>query len=90
MIIFVCLFADIDSAKRTELESEKQHTKELKRILSKVDEMRNQRIDLHSKLRDSIAQDDVTRLLVTATAASENLERIFSEQLSKHQGLVSF
>ena len=71
-----------------EIESEKQHTKELKRILTKVDEMRKQRIDLHSKLRDSIAQDDVTRLLVTATAESENLERIFSEQISKHQSLV--
>lgn len=65
------------------------HTKELKRILNKVDEMRMQRHDLHAKLRDSIAQDDLTRLLVTATSESGPLDRLFADQLGKHQSLVS-
>lgn len=65
------------------------HVQELKRILNKVDEMRRQRSDLHTKLRDSIAQDDLTRLLVTATTESSSLDRLFSEQLDKHQSLVS-
>lgn len=70
-------------------EIEKMHTKELKRILNKVDEMRMQRLELHSKLRDQIAQDDLTRLLVTATSESAPLDRLFADQLSKHQSLVS-
>ncbi|KMQ92422.1 tyrosine-protein phosphatase non-receptor type 23 [Lasius niger] len=70
-------------------EIEKMHTKELKRILNKVDEMRMQRLELHSKLRDQIAQDDLTRLLVTATSESAPLDRLFADQLSKHQSLVN-
>ncbi|XP_035743780.1 tyrosine-protein phosphatase non-receptor type 23-like [Vespa mandarinia] len=69
--------------------ADKLHVQELKRILNKVDEMRRQRSDLHTKLRDSIAQDDLTRLLVTATTESGSLDRLFSEQLDKHQSLVS-
>ncbi|KZC14800.1 Tyrosine-protein phosphatase non-receptor type 23, partial [Dufourea novaeangliae] len=71
------------------IELERMHTKELKRILNKVDEMRRQRNELHTKLRDSIAQDDLTRLLVTATSDSGPLDRLFADQLSKHQNLVS-
>ncbi|XP_029156737.1 tyrosine-protein phosphatase non-receptor type 23 [Nylanderia fulva] len=70
-------------------EIEKMHTKELKRILNKVDEMRMQRLELHNKLRDQIAQDDLTRLLVTATSESAPLDRLFAEQLSKHESLVN-
>lgn len=65
------------------------HTKELKRVLNKVDEMRMQRLDLLTKLRDQIVQDDLTRLLVTATSESVSLDRLFTDQLSKHQSLVS-
>lgn len=64
-------------------------TKELKRVLSKVDEMRMQRLDLLTKLRDQIVQDDLTRLLVTATSESVSLDRLFADQLNKHQSLVS-
>lgn len=71
------------------IELERMHTKELKRILNKVDEMRRQRNELHTKLRDSIAQDDLTRLLVTATSDSGPLDRLFADQLSKHQTLVT-
>lgn len=87
MVIF---YSDQNSEKsQNTKEIEKMHTKELKRILSKVDEMRMQRHDLHTKLRDSIAQDDLTRLLVTATSESGPLDRLFADQLSKHQTLVS-
>ncbi|XP_076670814.1 tyrosine-protein phosphatase non-receptor type protein myopic isoform X1 [Andrena cerasifolii] len=71
------------------IELERMHAKELRRILNKVDEMRRQRNDLHTKLRDSIAQDDLTRLLVTATSDSGPLDRLFADQLSKHQMLVT-
>ncbi|XP_003700623.2 tyrosine-protein phosphatase non-receptor type protein myopic isoform X1 [Megachile rotundata] len=73
----------------TAIELERMHTKELKRILNKVDEMRRQRNELHTKLRDSVAQDDLTRLLVTATSDSGPLDRLFADQLSKHQTLVT-
>ncbi|KAK2576419.1 hypothetical protein KPH14_005755 [Odynerus spinipes] len=83
-------FSDQKSDKPQSIKTaDKLHVQELKRILNKVDEMRRQRSDLHGKLRDSIAQDDLTRLLVTATTESGSLDRLFSEQLSKHQSLVS-
>lgn len=83
-----CLTMQSDSAKQTELDREKTHVKELKRILGKVDEMRKQRAELFSKLREAISQDDVTRSLVTATAENENLEKLFAEYISKHKPLV--
>ncbi|KAL0126102.1 hypothetical protein PUN28_004908 [Cardiocondyla obscurior] len=82
-------FADQGSEKSQTKEIEKMHTKELKRVLNKVDEMRMQRLDLLTKLRDQIAQDDLTRLLVTATSESFSLTRLFADQLSKHQSLVN-
>lgn len=89
-IVPMMLYSDQNSEKsQSTKEIEKMHTKELKRILNKVDEMRMQRHDLHTKLRDSIAQDDLTRLLVTATSESGPLDRLFADQLSKHQTLVS-
>lgn len=77
------------SEKKVDSESEKLRTRELKRILNKVDEMRRQRNELHSKLRDSISQDDLTRILVTATSESKSLDELFAEQINKHQPTVS-
>ncbi|XP_054011756.1 tyrosine-protein phosphatase non-receptor type 23 isoform X1 [Hylaeus anthracinus] len=83
-------FSEQNSEKsHSAIELERMHTKELKRILNKVDEMRRQRNELHGKLRDSIAQDDLTRLLVTATSDSGPLDRLFADQLSKHQTVVT-
>ncbi|KYN01526.1 PREDICTED: tyrosine-protein phosphatase non-receptor type 23 [Cyphomyrmex costatus] len=85
----VCL-ADQGSEKSQAKETEKMQTKELKRVLNKVDEMRIQRLDLLTKLRDQIVQDDLTRLLVTATSSeSAPLDRLFADQLNKHQSLMS-
>jgi len=83
------MFLEQGSEKSQTKEIEKMHTKELKRVLNKVDEMRMQRLDLLTKLRDQIVQDDLTRLLVTATSESVSLDRLFTDQLSKHQSLVS-
>lgn len=83
------IFLDQGSEKSQTKEIEKMHIKELKRVLNKVDEMRMQRLDLLTKLRDQIVQDDLTRLLVTATSESVSLDRLFADQLGKHQSLVS-
>ncbi|XP_034942485.1 tyrosine-protein phosphatase non-receptor type 23 isoform X2 [Chelonus insularis] len=79
----------IKSGKNPEGETDKQNVRELKRILGKIEEMQRQRSDLYSKLRDSISQDNLTRLLVTATADSAPLDTLFAEQLEKHQSLVN-
>lgn len=84
----MCL-GESSSEKKVDNESDKIHTRELKRILNKVDEMRRQRNELHSKLRDAISQDDLTRILVTATSESESLDQLFAEQIGKHQPTVS-
>ncbi|XP_008551441.1 tyrosine-protein phosphatase non-receptor type 23 [Microplitis demolitor] len=70
-------------------ETEKQNVRELKRILGKVEEMQKQRSELYSKLRESISSDNLTRILVTATAESAPLDTLFSEQLEKHQSLIN-
>ncbi|KAF7990774.1 hypothetical protein HCN44_000579 [Aphidius gifuensis] len=70
-------------------ENDKKNVRELKRMLVKVDQMQIQRADLHAKLRESIEQDNITRLLVTATAESSPLDVIFSEQLKKHEKIVN-
>jgi len=82
------MLVDQGSEKSQVKEIEKMQTKELKRVLNKVDEMRMQRLDLLTKLRDQIVQDDLTRLLVTATSESVSLDRLFADQLNKHQSLV--
>lgn len=84
-----CYAGEGGSEKKVDSESEKLRTRELKRILNKVDEMRRQRNELHSKLRDSISQDDLTRILVTATSESKSLDELFAEQINKHQPTVS-
>ncbi|XP_063308929.1 tyrosine-protein phosphatase non-receptor type 23 [Pelobates fuscus] len=54
----------------------------LKRILSKVQEMREQRVLLEQQLRDTIQKDDITTSLVT-TDRSE-MKKLFAEQLKKY------
>lgn len=86
----MCCFIDSNHEKhKSTKEIDKIHAQELKRILNKVDEMRRQRNELHSKLREAIAQDDLTRLLVTATSESGLIDLLFAEQLGKHQTVVS-
>ncbi|XP_014382040.1 tyrosine-protein phosphatase non-receptor type 23 [Alligator sinensis] len=54
----------------------------LKRILSKVQEMKDQRTSLEQQLREMIQKDDITTSLVT-TDRSE-MKKLFEEQLKKY------
>ncbi|KAI4891923.1 hypothetical protein NFI96_021899, partial [Prochilodus magdalenae] len=55
----------------------------MKRILSKVQEMKDQRSSLEKQLRDLIHQDDITSVLVTTERA--DMKRLFEEQLKKYE-----
>ncbi|NWR96679.1 PTN23 phosphatase, partial [Motacilla alba] len=64
---------------------DKQVLQNLKRILAKVQEMRDQRASLEQQLREMIQKDDITTSLVT-TDRSE-MKKLFEEQLKKYDQL---
>ncbi|NXL14036.1 PTN23 phosphatase, partial [Setophaga kirtlandii] len=64
---------------------DKQVLQNLKRILAKVQEMRDQRMSLEQQLREMIQKDDITTSLVT-TDRSE-MKKLFEEQLKKYDQL---
>ncbi|NXV09177.1 PTN23 phosphatase, partial [Cettia cetti] len=66
-------------------EDDKQVLQNLKRILGKVQEMRDQRTSLEQQLREMIQKDDITTSLVT-TDRSE-MKKLFEEQLKKYDQL---
>ncbi|KAM4704635.1 tyrosine-protein phosphatase non-receptor type 23 [Rhinophrynus dorsalis] len=66
-------------------EDDKAVLQNLKRILGKVQEMRDQRRSLEQQLRDTIQKDDITTSLVT-TDRSE-MKKLFAEQLKKYDQL---
>ncbi|XP_064265403.1 tyrosine-protein phosphatase non-receptor type 23 [Passer domesticus] len=66
-------------------EDDKQVLQNLKRILAKVQEMRDQRVSLEQQLREMIQKDDITTSLVT-TDRSE-MKKLFEEQLKKYDQL---
>ncbi|XP_066498812.1 tyrosine-protein phosphatase non-receptor type 23 isoform X2 [Hoplias malabaricus] len=55
----------------------------MKRILGKVQEMKDQRSSLEKQLRDLIQQDDITSVLVTTERT--DMKRLFEEQLKKYE-----
>ncbi|XP_020771683.1 tyrosine-protein phosphatase non-receptor type 23 [Odocoileus virginianus] len=57
----------------------------LKRILAKVQEMRDQRVSLEQQLRELIQKDDITAALVTADHSE--MKKLFEEQLKKYDQL---
>ncbi|XP_011373631.1 tyrosine-protein phosphatase non-receptor type 23 isoform X1 [Pteropus vampyrus] len=57
----------------------------LKRILAKVQEMRDQRLSLEQQLRELIQKDDITASLVTADHSE--MKKLFEEQLKKYDQL---
>ncbi|XP_065789904.1 tyrosine-protein phosphatase non-receptor type 23 isoform X1 [Muntiacus reevesi] len=57
----------------------------LKRILAKVQEMRDQRVSLEQQLRELIQRDDITAALVTADHSE--MKKLFEEQLKKYDQL---
>ncbi|XP_067887544.1 tyrosine-protein phosphatase non-receptor type 23 [Heterodontus francisci] len=66
-------------------DEEKGILQNMKRILLKVEEMRDQRSSLIQQLRDAIQKDDITTTLVT-TDHSE-MKKLFEEQLKKYDQL---
>ncbi|XP_073533184.1 tyrosine-protein phosphatase non-receptor type 23 [Phyllobates terribilis] len=66
-------------------EDDKSVLQNLKRILGKVQEMKEQRLSLEQQLRDTIQKDDITTSLVT-TDRSE-MKKLFAEQLKKYDQL---
>uniref|UniRef100_UPI00398E4198 tyrosine-protein phosphatase non-receptor type 23 isoform X3 n=1 Tax=Pristiophorus japonicus TaxID=55135 RepID=UPI00398E4198 len=66
-------------------DEEKGILQNMKRILLKVEEMRDQRSSLIQQLRDAIQKDDITTTLVT-TDHSE-MKKLFEEQLQKYDQL---
>ncbi|KAM9806775.1 tyrosine-protein phosphatase non-receptor type 23 isoform 2-T2 [Syngnathus typhle] len=55
----------------------------MKRILGKVQEMKDQRVNLEKQLRELIEQDDITSTLVTTEKA--DTRNVFEEQLKKYE-----
>uniref|UniRef100_A0A674HH50 Tyrosine-protein phosphatase non-receptor type 23 n=1 Tax=Taeniopygia guttata TaxID=59729 RepID=A0A674HH50_TAEGU len=66
-------------------EEDKQVLQNLKRILAKVQEMRDQRMSLEQQLREMIQKDDITTSLVTADRSE--MKKLFEEQLKKYDQL---
>lgn len=66
-------------------EDDRSVLQNLKKILGKVQEMREQRVSLEQQLRDTIQKDDITTSLVT-TDRSE-MKKLFAEQLKKYEQL---
>uniref|UniRef100_A0A8D0HTB0 Tyrosine-protein phosphatase non-receptor type 23 n=1 Tax=Sphenodon punctatus TaxID=8508 RepID=A0A8D0HTB0_SPHPU len=64
-------------------EDDKLVMQNLKRILAKVQEMKDQRVSLEQQLREMIQKDDITTSLVT-TDRSE-MKKLFEEQLKKYE-----
>ncbi|NWJ07047.1 PTN23 phosphatase, partial [Crypturellus undulatus] len=63
-------------------EDDRQVLQNLKRVLAKVQEMREQRAALEQQLRDMIQKDDITTSLVTADRSE--MKKLFEEQLKKY------
>uniref|UniRef100_A0A452T9U8 Protein tyrosine phosphatase non-receptor type 23 n=1 Tax=Ursus maritimus TaxID=29073 RepID=A0A452T9U8_URSMA len=70
---------------KAELAEDTAVLQNLKRILAKVQEMRDQRVSLEQQLRELIQKDDITASLVT-TDHSE-MKKLFEEQLKKYDQL---
>lgn len=58
---------------------------ELRKVLGKVDEMRQQRAQLMAELREAIRSDDITgRIVMQREKPAQELEQLFKSELSKH------
>ena len=57
-------------------------SKEMQHLMSKIDEMKEQRLVLASQLRDLVCADDITRQVITYTG--DKIEELFEEELKKY------
>ena len=61
---------------------------EFQRIVKKVDEMKNQRVQLMDELRDDILHDDITKKLVIHK--ENEMPKLFESELTKHDTKIKF
>ncbi|KAL3855251.1 hypothetical protein ACJMK2_014467 [Sinanodonta woodiana] len=62
--------------------------RELKRLLTKVEEMKNQRCTLEEQFRKQVHEDDITNTIVTREGV--NREVLFQEHLKKHEQTTTY
>ncbi|KAK6622648.1 hypothetical protein RUM43_008490 [Polyplax serrata] len=62
-------------------------SKEMQHLISKIDEMKQQRLLLAGQLRDLVCQDDITRQVITFSG--ERIEDLFDQELKKYDKYVS-
>ncbi|EFA03751.2 tyrosine-protein phosphatase non-receptor type 23 [Tribolium castaneum] len=61
--------------------------REIESLISKVEEMRNQRAMLWSQFREAVHKDDITSVLVTRK--DQPLDQVFQQELEKHHELTN-
>jgi len=61
---------------------------DMRRIMAKVDEMRNQRAQLEEEFRSGVKKDDITSSLARNTSSDQ--DAIFKQELAKHDKTVQF
>ncbi|CAF0926517.1 unnamed protein product [Brachionus calyciflorus] len=59
-------------------------------LLSKLDEMKNQRAQLLHRLQRALQDDDITRVIASRQNEITNLSEFFQEQLKKHEQLLTY
>ena len=59
----------------------------VKRLRSKIEKMKKEREMLKNRLRDSILNDDITKILMVKQ--DQDLGNVLQEELKKHEKIVS-
>ena len=75
--VYVCVCSCLRAEEVAGLQS-------MKRILGKVQEMRDQRCSLEKQLRDLIQQDDITSALVTTERADMKVHFLLASSMTHH------
>lgn len=61
---------------------------ELQRLIDKVEEMKNQRAHLMSRLRESLRNDDITEQIVLNDEDKSDFSNMVTKEIAKHQEIV--
>ena len=61
---------------------------DMRKIMQKVDEMRNQRNHLEQELRNAVQEDDITSRI--AVKGNNEAEKIFEQELKKHDKIIGY
>ena len=60
----------------------------MKRLIAKIDEMKDQRVKLFDQLKAALEADDIT-VLLSATKDSVDQDKLFETELKKHESCVA-